>query len=89
MDVNLYIKNMIELDMMKTLIFGNDKNILKIFSNFKPSLKAEYSETYEKKLNNLYSSKISEDDLKDYLDGVKDGKLNKDFLNELKFWKPR
>lgn len=75
---------MIELDMIKTLIFGNDKNLLKIFSNFKPNLKTEYSETYEKKLNDLYSSKISEIDLKDYLDGIKNGKLNKDFLNELK-----
>ena len=39
---------------------------------------------------NIYVSNLSyglsEDDLKDYLDGVKDGKLNKDFLNELKFF---
>jgi hypothetical protein len=75
---------MIELDMIKTLIFGDDKNLLKIFSNFKPNLKTEYSENYEKKLNDLYSSKISENDLKDYLDGIKYGKLNKDFLNQLK-----
>jgi hypothetical protein len=86
LDVNLYIKNMIELDMIKTYIFGHDKNILKIFSNFKPNLKSKYSETYEKKLSDLYSSKISENDFNDYLNGIKNGKLNKEFLSELKFY---
>ena len=87
LDVNLYIKNMIELDIIKTLIFGDDKNMLKIFSNFKPNLKVEYSEAYQKKLNDLYSSKISENELNDYINGIKNVKyVNKEFLNELKFF---
>lgn len=82
---------MIEFEMMKTLIFGKDGNILKIFSRFKPILKVDYSDKYEKKLEDLYASKMSENELQEYLNAVKNCEFNENFLDELKFfnWRER
>ena len=85
MDVNVYIKNMIELEFMKNIIFKNNKEILNILNIFKPALKEDYSQKYNNKLSKLYSNKFSETEFEGYLNSIKDISLNNytDFISEI------
>lgn len=84
MDINFYIKSMMELDLIKKYLFTNDKSILNFINNFKPVLKEDYSESYSKKLTELYSNRISNIELESYLNSIKNNRLNEELLKDIK-----
>jgi len=84
MDVNIYIKNMIELELIKKIIFKNDKQIISMLNYFKPALKNDYSQKYNDKLSKLYSNKFYESEIEEYMNSIKDLSLNSELLNEIR-----
>lgn len=85
MDINLYIKNMIEIELIKNVIFQNNKEIKSILNYFKPVLKDEYSQKFNNKLSKLYNNRFDEAELEDYINSIKNPCLNNynEFLNEI------
>lgn len=76
---------MIELELIKKIIFNNNKEILSVLDNFKPSLKEDYSQKYNDKLSKLYSNKISESEIEEQMNSLKELSHNSysEFLNEI------
>lgn len=74
---------MIELELIKKIIFKNDKNLETVLNTFQPTLKCGYSEKLNKKLSKLYNNKFSVTEFEEYLNTIKDSSLNSEFLSEV------
>jgi len=84
LDINIYIKNMIELDLIKHAIFSNNKNLKYLLDNFRPCLKNDYSERFNNRLSNLYANKLTENEMENYIGSIKEHSSNFDFINQIK-----
>jgi hypothetical protein len=60
LDVNTYIKKMIEIDLLKLYLIKN-KDDLKAIENFKPAMKTDYSEKYNDKIEKMYRNLMNKD----------------------------
>jgi len=83
MDVNIYIKNMLEMDLIKKILFNKDKNLSLLLENFRPILKDDYTYKYINKLSSLYKNNISDREIEGYVESIKRHSSNIDFLKEL------
>jgi hypothetical protein len=76
LDINTYVKKMMEIDLLKLYVIKNKKE-LDAIENFKPALKSGYSEKYNEKIEKMYSNRVSKD-LESFSDSIKNMKTNDD-----------
>jgi hypothetical protein len=85
LDVNTYVKKMIELDMLKLYLI-KDKEDFEVINNFAPVIKNNYSENYENKIHSLYKNRLSNSETEELLENIKymksdDARVYKSLLN--------
>jgi hypothetical protein len=87
LDINNYIKKMIEIDFIKLIVFRNEDRIA--LDYFTPSLKTDYSLNYLHKIQKLYSNNFSIQDQEEFLNSISNMKIkDKDFIEKmLSFYK--
>lgn len=61
MDINTYLKMMIEFDILKSILLGKRKNNL--LKKFRPIITRKYKTIYNEKLENFYTEKFSNNEI--------------------------
>lgn len=74
LDVNTYIKKMMEIDLLKIYVIKN-KEELNFIDNFKPSMKHTYSDLYQEKLNNLYQNRLTNNKQDEAIENIRKMKI--------------
>jgi hypothetical protein len=69
MDINTYIKKMMELDYLKYSLIRNEEE-LKIIENFRPVLKNSYRENYGDSILELYDSELKSESISKVYSGI-------------------
>jgi hypothetical protein len=69
MDINTYIKKMMELDYLKYRIIRNEAE-LKVLENFRPVLKDSYKENYGESILELYDSELKSESISKVYSGI-------------------
>lgn len=69
LDINTYIKKMIEIDLLKLYLIKN-RDDLKAIENFKPAMKSDYSANYNEKIEKMYKN-LMDKDLKNLNENIK------------------
>jgi hypothetical protein len=70
LDVNTYVRKMIEIDMLKLFLL-KDKEDFEVINNLTPVIKNDYAENYENKINSMYKNRIQLSETDELLENIR------------------
>lgn len=73
LDINTYLKKMIELDFIKLFVIKDREDLL-VLDKFNPVLKNDYSKNYSEKIEALYRNKLESSETEELLESIRNMK---------------
>jgi hypothetical protein len=70
LDVNTYVRKMIEIDMLKLFLL-KDKEDFEVINNLTPVIKNDYAENYENKINSMYKNRTQLSETDELLENIR------------------
>lgn len=84
LDINTYIKKMIEVDLIKVLLSEKQPDEIKVIESFKPYLRSEREMKYYLAIRNLYNKHYNFGEIEEIVEEVKNLKTtNQNFYEAL------